>query len=230
MVKAYDQCGNFASDTVTFNITSNGAPCDGDTEPPTGAITNPTANSVIMPGPITLRGTATDNVNVFAVAFVVDGTAPDANVDLSPPYEYVWDATPGVHTIHMAMMDSCDNVGDSPQITVTVLGSTPTEVPNFVGSINGQNIDGLVVNTTNPAIDFSWDHASAAPGIERYHIVVQPHGGPWLYGPNILYPGTSHTLQTSDLVPGTSYSIHIRAKSNDGVWGPFINGGSFTIQ
>ena len=229
-VIAYDQCGNSSTSSVTFTVTESGAPCDGDTQPPTGAYTNPTPNSVIMPGPITLQANVTDNVNTFAVSFVVDGQVPDANVDLAPPYQYVWDATPGVHTLSLNMLDSCGNSGQSPTITVTVLGSTPTTVPNFVGRINGQNIDGLVVNQTNPAIDFTWDHASAAPGIERYHIVVQPIGGPWLYGPNILYPGTSHTLQTSDLVPGTSYSIHIRAKSNDGIWGSFVNGGSFTVQ
>ena len=232
-VTGYDQCGNSATDSVTFTVTESGAPCDGDTQPPVGAFTNPTPNSVIMPGPITLRANVTDNVNVFAVSFMVDGQVPEANVDLAPPYEYTWNATPGVHTLRLNMLDSCDNSGLSPEITITVLGSTPTTVPNFVGKINGQTINSagtLVVNTTNPAINFTWDHASAAPGIERYHIVVQPIGGPWLYGPNPLYPATSHTLQTSGLVPGTSYSIHIRAKSNDGIWGNFVNGGNFTVQ
>jgi len=229
-VIAYDQCGNNSTDSVTFTVTESGAPCDGDTEPPVGAYTNPTPNSVIMPGPITLQANVTDNVNTFAVSFVVDGQVPEGNVDLAPPYEYVWDATPGVHTLSLNMLDSCDNSGQSPTITVTVLGSTPTTVPNFVGRINGQNISGLLVDHDNPTIDFTWNHASAGSGIERYHIVVQPHGGPWLYGPNILYPGTSYSLQTSDLVAGTSYSIHIRAKSNDGVWGDFVNGGSFTLM
>lgn len=108
--------------------------------------------------------------------------------------------------------------------------TAPSAVPNFYGTINGTNLNGLTVYTTNPAITFHWNHASHQSGIERYQIVVQPTTGGWLYSPHVLYPATSHTLNTTNLQSGVSYSIHIRAKNNLGLWGPFVQGGTFTVQ
>ena len=227
---AYDYCGNNSSDSVTFYVTESGAPCDNDNQPPTGTYTNPVNNAVIPPGPITLTANVTDNVNVLGVSFTVDGNAPEGNVDLAPPWQYTWNATPGVHTLSLGVVDVCDNFGTTGTITVTVLDYEPTAVPNFSATINGQPLGGLIVNQTNPTIDFDWDHASAPSGIDVYHIVVQPQGGPWIYGPNLGYPTNSFSLQTSNLVPGLTYSTHIRAKSNDGHWGDFVNGGTFTVQ
>jgi len=227
---AYDHGGNTSSDSVTFYVTESGAPCDNDNQPPTGTYTNPTNNAVIPAGPITLTANVTDNVNVLGVSFTVDGNAPESNVDLAPPWEYTWNATPGVHTLSLGVVDVCDNFGTTETITITVLGPEPTTVPNFTATINGQPLSGQVINQTNPTIDFDWDHASAPAGIDFYHIVVQPQGGPWIYGPNLGYPTNSFSLQTSNLVPGLTYSTHIRAKSNDGHWGDFVNGGTFTVQ
>ena len=106
----------------------------------------------------------------------------------------------------------------------------PISVPNFVGRIGGQNIDGLMVSVTNPTIDFTWNHASASLGIERYQIVLQPVGGPWLYSPSVFHPDTNHSIQTAGLQFGTSYSIHIRARDTAGTWGPFNNSGTFTVE
>ena len=112
--------------------------------------------------------------------------------------------------------------------TIVAAGPPPT-VPNFVARINGSNIDGTNIPITNPNIQFSWSHPNYPAGIERYHIVIQPLSGGWIYGPNVLYPSTQHSVQTSNLVIDTTYSYHIRAKNHEGVWGPFVTGGTFTI-
>ncbi|MDJ0835510.1 MAG: Ig-like domain-containing protein [Acidobacteriota bacterium] len=229
-VTAYDQCGNSSSDTVNFSVTENGTPCDGDVTPPTGAVTFPTPGSVISLGDVTITGTASDNVNVFAVVFEIDGEVPAGATDLAPPYQYTWSPDPGVHQIRMRILDVCDNIGYSPTITVTVDGSVPSTVPNFQGRIDGTDIDGLTIYHTDPALSFTWSHASDPAGIDRYQIVVQlTGGGGWLYSPSIPYPATSHTIQTQNLAFGRSYSIHIRARNNLGLWGPFIDGGIFSV-
>ncbi len=113
--------------------------------------------------------------------------------------------------------------------TIVAAGPPPT-VPNFVARINGINIDGTGVNVTNPNIQFNWTHPNYPAGIDKYQIVIQPVSGGWLYSPQVNYPSTSHSIQTSNLVVGTTYSYHIRARSLEGVWGPFITGGGFTIE
>lgn len=108
-------------------------------------------------------------------------------------------------------------------------GSPPSTVPNFVGKINGQNINGMVVTTPNPTINFTWNHATDADGIERYQIILQRPGLPWIQAPHVLYPLGNYNMSTS-LVDGASYNVHIRAKDNVGNWGSFIGGGSFTVS
>jgi len=111
-----------------------------------------------------------------------------------------------------------------------VAPAPPGSVPNFIGRINGQNIDGLMVNVTNPTVDFSWSHPASDLPLRRYQVVLQPHGGPWLYSPMVNHPTTTLSLPTVNLQFATSYSIHIRAENEAGIWGPFNNGGSFTLE
>lgn len=116
--------------------------------------------------------------------------------------------------------------------TLSLLGQSgprPSTVPNFIGKINGQNLSGLVVTTLNPTINFTWDHASDASGIERYQIILQRPGIPWIQDPHVVYPLKNYNMSTS-LVDGASYNVHIRAKNNIGNWGDFIGGGSFTVS
>ena len=113
---------------------------------------------------------------------------------------------------------------------VVELSGLPSSVPNFTGTINGQDIDGLTVNTTSPRIDFTWDHADSPIGIDRYQIVLSLATGEWIESPHVLYPATSYTLQTSGLEDGTSYLTHIRAQDVEGTWGPWIQGGTFAVD
>ncbi len=114
--------------------------------------------------------------------------------------------------------------------TFSVEAPVPPQVPGFFGTIGGLELDGLTVGKTSPAVTYHWNVPSDPSGIERYQLVLQPTTGGWLYQPHVLFPATSHTIQTSGLQDGVSYSIHIRAKNNAGNWGPFINGGVFTVS
>ena len=223
-----DSVGNTTTASIIVHVVPEG-PCSDDTQPPTGSITYPAHGASLNEGVITVTATATDNVGVFAVSLEVDGSVPPGLTDLSPPYSFNWNATPGTHNLRLRLWDVCDNSSFSPSITVTVVDDAPSTVPVFLGSFANQNLNNLEINITNPALNFSWQHASHPSGIERYQIVVQPLGGPWEYHPHILYPATSRTIQTSGLIFGKSYSYHIRAKSNAGAWGPFIIGGTFHV-
>lgn len=213
-----------------YNIALQGtvnAVC-GDTTPPTASMTFPSNGQWLNTGAVNLTASASDNVHVVAVAFEVDGQVPGGNADLSAPYSYQWNATAGTHQIRARAMDSCGNIGYSPMITVTV-SDTPSTVPNFQARIGGTLVNNQTFYDNTPQINFTWSHASDGSGIDRYQIVLQPQGGPWLYSPHVLYPATSHTLN-ANLSYGVTYTYHIRAKNNLGNWGAFILAGQFTIQ
>ena len=212
-----------------YNITLQGTvnpTCE--TVPPTASMTSPSNGQWLNTGQVTLTATASDNVHVVAVAFEVDGQVPGGNADLTPPYSYNWTATAGTHTIRARALDSCNNIGYSPYITVTV-SDVPSTVPSFVARISGVVVNNQTFYDNTPTLNFTWNHALDDSGIERYQIVVQPQGGPWQYSPHVLYPSTSYNLN-ANLSYGTTYSYHIRAKNNLGNWGSFINAGQFTIQ
>ena len=212
-----------------YNITLKGTvhpPCE--TVPPTASMTFPSNGQWLNTGQVTLTATASDNVHVVAVAFEVNGQVPGGNADLTPPYAYNWTATAGTHSIRARALDSCNNIGYSPYITVTV-SDVPSTVPNFVARINGVVVNNQTFYDNTPTMNFTWNHASDGSGIERYQIVLQPFGGPWLYSPHVWSTSTSYNLNAT-LSYGTTYSYHIRAKNNLGNWGPFNYAGQFTIQ
>ena len=109
-------------------------------------------------------------------------------------------------------------------------GTPPSTVPDFQGTIDGQNLDGLIIDYNNPIVNFTWNHAQGLSGIAQYQLVLQPtDGSGWLYSPYVPYPATSYSLETADLAYDLSYSIHIRALDGEGTLGPFVAGGSFFI-
>ncbi len=136
------------------------------------------------------------------------------------------------YSIHIRARDTLNQWGplvNGGTFTVNAVGP-PGVVPNFVGQINGQNVNGQTVTTTSPFIDFSWSHASSSVGLGLYQLVVQPVGGPWHWSTTVAYPATSLGVQIAGLQDQVSYSIHIRARDTLNQWGPFINGGTFTVS
>jgi hypothetical protein len=117
--EARDAAGNLAvSQPVTVTV-SNGV-TQGDTTPPSVAITSPVSGSVT--GTITVTATASDNVGVTRVQFKLDG------VDLGPavttaPYRITWTTTSapkGSHTLTAEARDAAGNVTLSAPVSVTV--------------------------------------------------------------------------------------------------------------
>ena len=90
-------------------------------------MTAPTAGSVVS-GNVTVSATATDNVGVAGVQFLLDGASLGAE-DTTAPYSMTWDTTSasnGVHTLQARARDAAGNSAtSSSSVTVTVSNTAP---------------------------------------------------------------------------------------------------------
>ncbi|WP_257447935.1 extracellular catalytic domain type 1 short-chain-length polyhydroxyalkanoate depolymerase [Archangium lipolyticum] len=121
VARAHDASGNTAtSSTVSVTVTGGIS----DTSPPTVAITFPTAGATVA-GAINLAATATDNIGVTKVEFLIDGTVVGQGVPAQQagPYQYSWNTTSyatGLHTLQARASDAAGNTALSGAVSVTV--------------------------------------------------------------------------------------------------------------
>jgi Bacterial Ig domain len=121
--RAADAAGNTATSAAVL-VTANN-----DTQPPTTAITAPTAGSSVA-GTVSVTASATDNVGVTSVTFLLDGVAQAT--DTASPYSWSWNtttATNGAHTLTSRAQDGAGNIGTSAAVAVTV--SNGTNIANW---------------------------------------------------------------------------------------------------
>jgi hypothetical protein len=96
-----------------------------DTTLPTVSVTSPQASTVA--GTITLVASASDNVGVAGVWFLVDG-APVGSEDTTSPYQISWNTASvanGAHAIRAVARDAAGNSATSSPVTVSVSNNTP---------------------------------------------------------------------------------------------------------
>ena len=109
------------------------AAAGGDTTAPTVAITAPTGRTVS--GTVTITATATDNVGVAGVQFLVDNNALGAE-DTTSPYSVSWNTTTvanGTHTLTALARDTSGNTAISAPVTVNVANAaTPGSFENEI--------------------------------------------------------------------------------------------------
>ncbi|MEQ1871739.1 MAG: Ig-like domain-containing protein, partial [Vicinamibacterales bacterium] len=126
-VKANDIAGNpTVGPTSTFTTL---APPP-DLTNPTVTFTTPTGGSVA--GTLTVQATATDNVGVVSVQFLLDGQ-PLGALDTTAPYSTSWNtttATDGSHVLTAQARDAANNVGTA-TVNVTVANGVPQN-PHYV--------------------------------------------------------------------------------------------------
>ena len=115
-VKAVDAAGNLSALSATVSATTPAA----DTTAPTVALTSPPASTVS--GTVAVSATASDNVGVAGVQFLLDGANLGAE-DTASPYSVSWDTTAvanGSHVLLARARDAAGNVTTSSSVTVTV--------------------------------------------------------------------------------------------------------------
>ena len=117
--------------TVTVSNTTAPAP---DTTAPTITLTAPTAGAVS--GTVTVTATASDNIGVAGVQFLLDGALLGAE-DTTTPYSVSWDtttATNASHTLLARARDAAGNFTVLAPLTVTVSNTTaPAPDTQIVG-------------------------------------------------------------------------------------------------
>ena len=120
--------GAWVMQVATFKAASASS---GDTTPPTVAVTAPTGT---VSGTVTVAASASDNVGVAGVQFLVDNTPLGAE-DTTAPYGVSWDTTTvtnGAHTLTALAPDTAGNTATSAPVTVSVANAVVVTPPAFV--------------------------------------------------------------------------------------------------
>jgi hypothetical protein len=121
-VRSRDAMGNLA---ISGDFTFQTLP-DLDTSSPAVSLTAPSAGATVS-GSVTVAATATDDVAVAGVRFLLDGAALGAE-DTTAPYSISWNtvATPnGSHTLGAVARDAAGNTASATTINVSVANGSP---------------------------------------------------------------------------------------------------------
>jgi hypothetical protein len=108
------------SDPVSVTVSN------ADTTAPTVSITSPSGGSTVS-GTITVSASASDDVGVAGVQFLLDESALGSE-DTTSPYAVAWDTTTasdGSHTLAAVARDAAGNRTTSAGVTVTVSNAPP---------------------------------------------------------------------------------------------------------
>jgi len=113
-----------------------GTPLPSDTTAPSVSLTTPAAGSTVY-GLVRVAATASDDVGIAGVQFLVDGQSLGAEVT-TEPYSVIWDTSsvaPGSHILTARARDSSNNTTLSAPVAVTVAAATPGLVGQWAAPI-----------------------------------------------------------------------------------------------
>ena len=133
--------GDWVMQIATFKAPAAGG---GDATPPTVSF-GPPANGATLAATATLNATASDNVAVAGVQFLLDGASLGAEAT-SSPYSVSWNtatAANGAHTVAARARDAAGNTATSTPVSVTVDNQAPSGSVVIAGgaaAINSLNV------------------------------------------------------------------------------------------
>jgi len=140
---------------------------NGDTVPPTAAITSP-ASGATLTGTVTVTATASDDVGVTRVELAVDGATVTS--DASAPFSFTLDTTTlgnGAHSLSVKAFDAANNAGTSASVAVSVSngggGDTVPPTASITSPASGATLTGTITVTAN---------ASDNVGVTRVELAV----------------------------------------------------------
>lgn len=126
-----------------------------DTTPPTISLSSLAGT---VSGTITLNASASDNVGVAGVQFLLDGGTLIGAEDINAPYSVSWNtatASNGTHALTAVARDAAGNLATSSAVTVTVSNSTPPPgditkpTVSFTAPAAGATVSGSVTVSAN---------------------------------------------------------------------------------
>ena len=130
---ARDAAGNVSPvSAVTVTVNNAPPPPPADTTPPTVSITAPKDGATVKGTTVTVTASASDNVGVVGVQFLLDDGV-NGSVDVTTaPYSVSWNTTTtsdGSHKITAIARDAAGNSTTSAPVTVTVANNAPPPPP-----------------------------------------------------------------------------------------------------
>jgi hypothetical protein len=143
-VTAYDAAGVESSYSNTVSVP--------ELLSPTISLTSP-ANNETVSGTVSVNATASDNVGVTSVGFYVNGELK--STDTSTPYLYSWNTTSlaaGNYTLMAKANDAAGNVGQSADVTVTVVNDIIVPTVAVTSPPNNATVSGSTTISAN-AVD-----------------------------------------------------------------------------
>jgi len=145
---------------------------------PTVEITSP-GNSTQVGGTVSINATASDNVEVTAVKFLVNGIA--AATAAEAPYLFSWDTSAlpsGSYTIAAEAVDAAGNVGKSSPVTLVVLKDAQVPVVSLSSPVNGATLSGTVAVSASATDDVA---VSKVEIFQDATLVFAGNGNPVTY-------------------------------------------------
>ncbi len=185
---ARDQLGVlWTSNPVTVTVFN-------DTTAPSVSITSP-ASGASVSGTISVTASASDNVGVVGVQFLLDGANAGAEVTAAP-YSVSWNTTTASnasHTITAVARDAAGNRTTSAPVTVTVFNDTTPPTVSITSPVSGASVSGTISVTASASdnvgvagVQFKLDGANA--GAE---VTAAPYSVSWN---TTTASNASHTL------------------------------------
>jgi chitinase len=168
---------------------------------PTTSITSPANNSTVN-GIVSVTASGSDNVGVTKVEFYVNGAL--VATDTATPYVYSWNTSAlatGLYVLMTKAYDAAGNIGQSGNVTVTVVNDSVAPVVSLTAPGNGSTVNGTVTITAS---------ASDNVGVSNVEFYLN---GTLLFASNVS-PYT-YNLNTTSLING-SYTLIAKAYDNAG--------------
>jgi hypothetical protein len=143
LVTAEDVAGNVSAPSNQASAT-----IAGDTTPPTVTLTAPVPGATVS-GTITLTATASDDVGVAGVQFLLDGTAIGTE-DTAAPYSFQWNSGTTSNGTHVISARARDAAGHTAQSDATVsVNNTQSSPDGLVAAYSFNEGSGVTVRDSS---------------------------------------------------------------------------------
>jgi len=187
----------------SFTIDDGGAPPD--TTAPTTSITAP-SNAATVSGTTSVTASASDNVGVSRVDFLLDGVVQAS--DATSPYSWSWNTTSsadGAHALTSKAYDAAGNVGTSSAVNVTVSNNGPDTI--------APTAPALTATGGKSKISLSWSGATDNVGVTGYQVLrASSASGPFAQ----IATTTSTSYSDSGLSRGQQFWYQVTASDAAG--------------
>jgi hypothetical protein len=167
---ARDALGNWAMATSVSVTVAN------DTTVPTVAVTTLPAATVVV-GAVELVATATDNVGVAGVLFMLDG-APLGAEDTVAPYTLTWNTMTvanGTHTVTAVARDAAGNQATATSVSLLVANGMGALTSPASGSTVARTVTAAAADADDPIV--SWSTTTVADGAHIFTAVARDEAG-----------------------------------------------------